>query len=671
MCIYTLKGVFMKSYLLVLVVSIVTLFTFLSCGGGGGSSDSPIYSSISAPQNFVAIPADGQATLSWDSVDSATSYNLYWSVISSFTQSTGTKIANVSSPYLYQAMANGLTYYFIVTAVGPSGESAASEKISVTPFAATSVPTVPTNVSATAGETQNSISWSGVSGATSYNLYWSNSTGVTTADTKIANIAAPYIHTGLTNGTPYYYGVTAVNTIGEGVISGEVSATPTVPSTIPSAPSGLVVTAGSGSVVLNWSSVAEASSYNAYYSATTGVTKDNGIKIPNVTSPYTISSLVNNTPYYFIITAQNSVGESADSSQASATPVATVQNGAWAAMGSGLSSPVNDFVYTNGTLYAASYGVASWNGTTWTDMSTGLNALFGSGDVYALATYGSDLFAGGQFTVYTPSLNWYNNAARYTGTSWTTCGSGTGSDGSGMSDQVNFMLEYNGQLYAGGKFTTAGGDPLNQTVANYIASFDGSIWHQVGGGVDNYINDMIVYNNKLIVAGSFTQANYLTPSGDAYSSSPVSVNYIAQWDGANWTPLGVGMDGKVTALAIHNGLLYAGGQFSNAGGVAAKNIASWNGTSWSAVGTGITNQVYTLASYLGKLYAGGASSMIGSTTGYYLQRWDGAQWSGVDGGTDGAVYVLVPDNTGGLLVGGSFTTAGTISATNVARYIVP
>jgi hypothetical protein len=85
-------------------------------------------------------------------------------------------------------------------------------------------------VTATAGNTQVTVSWTAVSGATSYNLYWSTTSGVTKANgNKISGVTSPYNHTGLINGTAYYYVVTAVNSTGESAASVAVTATPTAP----------------------------------------------------------------------------------------------------------------------------------------------------------------------------------------------------------------------------------------------------------------------------------------------------------------------------------------------------------------------------------------------------------------------------------------------------------
>ncbi len=63
-----------------------------------------------------------------------------------------------------------------------------------------------------------------ISGATSYSLYWSTSSGVSSSSTSIPSITSTsYTHTGLTNGTTYYYRVAPVNSDGTGELSNEAS----------------------------------------------------------------------------------------------------------------------------------------------------------------------------------------------------------------------------------------------------------------------------------------------------------------------------------------------------------------------------------------------------------------------------------------------------------------
>jgi hypothetical protein len=110
---------------------------------------------------------------------------------------------------------------------------------------------VPNNVTATAGNAQVAVSWSASSGATSYNVKRSTTNGgpyTTIASPTTAN----YTDTGVTNGTTYYYVVSAVNTAGESANSSQVSATPSA-----SVPVGLDFSAlGQGALAassLSWS----------------------------------------------------------------------------------------------------------------------------------------------------------------------------------------------------------------------------------------------------------------------------------------------------------------------------------------------------------------------------------------------------------------------------------
>lgn len=89
--------------------------------------------------------------------------------------------------------------------------------------------------------------------------------------------------------------------------------------TAPATPTSVTATAGDGQVTISWSAVSDATSYNVYWSATTGVTKTSGTKITGVTSPYTHATLTNDTTYYYVVTAVNSSGESVESTEVLAT----------------------------------------------------------------------------------------------------------------------------------------------------------------------------------------------------------------------------------------------------------------------------------------------------------------------------------------------------------------
>lgn len=279
-----------------------------------------------APTGLTAVGGTGQVTLSWASVSNATSYNVYYAATSGVSTASGTKITSVSAPYVQTGLTAGTTYFYVVTAVNSSGESAASAQASAGTAPAPPEPTVPAapaGVTATGGTNQVTISWSAVSSATTYNVYYATTSGVTKANgTKITDVTSPAVQTGRADGTAYYYIVTAVNSVGESAASNQVAATTlaAVPApTVPAAPTAVTAVGGANQATITWPAVSGAASYNVYWSTASGVTTTSGTKIAGASSPYVKTGLSAGTTYYFIVTANNSVGESAASTQATAT----------------------------------------------------------------------------------------------------------------------------------------------------------------------------------------------------------------------------------------------------------------------------------------------------------------------------------------------------------------
>jgi hypothetical protein len=83
--------------------------------------------------DVAAVAGDAKVTLTWDAVSGAASYNVYWATATGVRKGTGTRIANASSPYVHQGLANGTTYYYAVTAGNASGEGDASQEVSAKP----------------------------------------------------------------------------------------------------------------------------------------------------------------------------------------------------------------------------------------------------------------------------------------------------------------------------------------------------------------------------------------------------------------------------------------------------------------------------------------------------------------------------------------------------------
>lgn len=278
---------------------------------------------------------------------------------------------------------------------------------------------------------------------------------------------------------------------------------------------------------------------------------------------------------------------------------------------------------------------------TWNIVGSGTN-----GFCRVLAVYNNQLYAGGD-VMNSSSLSDFSlrtHVARWNGTAWD-------SVGTGISSTVYSLKEFDGGLYAGGIFDTAGGNP-----AAGLAVYYGGNWSPVipGAFLNSDVEAFKVHNNELLVGGLF------------YSSTCGSSDF-GRWDGSSWLNCWPDFNGPVFEIEIYNNEIYSGGSFSYAGFVPANNIAKWNGTTWDSLSSGMDNSVNCLAVYNGELYAGGNFTTAGGTPASRIARWNGTAWNAVGTGTNALVATLATHN-GELYVGGSFTTAGGNPANHIAKW---
>ena len=308
--------------------TLLWLLPLLQLAGCWDTSSNSSGSTSAAPTTLTvsAVAGNTRVALSWNAIANASAYHVKRSTLSGgpYTQIA----APTTAAYLDVGLTNGVTYYYVVSFVIAGSESVNSSEVNATPMAASgvtaAVPAIPAGLIATAGNAQVSLSWTAVSGSAAYYVKRGSTDGgpyTVITDTT----ASAYIDTGLTNGTTYFYVVSAFNDAGESANSTAASATPLAPVPpppplqIPAVPTGLVAAAGVAQVNLVWTASATAATYNVQRSTTSGGPYT-AIGV-TTSGAYADAAVTGGVTYYYVVSAVNAAGTSANSTQANATPI--------------------------------------------------------------------------------------------------------------------------------------------------------------------------------------------------------------------------------------------------------------------------------------------------------------------------------------------------------------
>ncbi len=229
------------------------------------------------------------------------------------------------------------------------------------------IPAAPQNLQATAGNGQITLTWqapstNGGSPITNYKIHRSISPGSEIYLTTVGNVTT-YTDTNLTNGQPYYYKVSAVNGVGEGPLSEELSL-PAI--TISAAPRNLQAAAGNGFITLTW----QTPTYNGCSNITNYIIyrgNASNAEIPLITIgallTYTDMGLTKGQRYYYRVSAINGIGEGnasmevhakpASAPNAPSKPFITIENGrivlSWQAPSDNGGASIISYIIYRGT----------------------------------------------------------------------------------------------------------------------------------------------------------------------------------------------------------------------------------------------------------------------------------------------------------------------------------
>ena len=318
--------------------------------------------------------------------------------------------------------------------------------------------------------------------------------------------------------------------------------------------------------------------------------------------------------------------------------------------------------------------VAIWDGSQWSSIGVGVeNGVNGVARAIDYS-YNCHYYIGGEFDQ--AGTTSANNIAAWDGTSWSAMSTGiTG----GFVPTVYSIAVLNNidcastSVYAGGRFTTAGG-----VASNNIAVYNGGNWSPLGTSLSNGVNNIVFdievayYNSNvgIFVAGAFNQAG------------GIPAFRLANWDGLSWSGLGNLTSGFVFDIEISYSVGHIfGGEFEQIGGIAANNVAVFDGSSWSAFGTGAengttgrVNAVYEDYPMTEKKYVGGDLGQAGTTPASQVAYWEAGQLSGAwhnfsEGnglGVNFEIKEFAHDSQGLLYAVGDINNAGEVSTKKIA-----
>jgi len=338
-----------------------------------------------APTGLAGVPGNAKVSLTWTAPASDGGAPVDGYVVTA--DPGGASCFASDTPCDVIGLTNGTPYTFTVVATNAAGTSPASAAAG--PYTPRTVPSVPTAVVGVPGNAQVAVSWtaSASTGGSPINSY--TVTAAPGGATCSAAVTACAV-TGLANGTPYTFRVSATNAAGASAPSAASAAV--TPRTVPGAPTAILGTPGNGQVALSWT--APASNGGAAISGYIATASPGGATCAAATNACTITALTNGVSYTVTVVATNVVGPSPASAAAGpfipvTTPLAptgvsgvpgnTKVTVSWLAPASSGGSPVTSYLVTaapggatctTAALSCAVTGLVNGTGYTFTVTAT-------------------------------------------------------------------------------------------------------------------------------------------------------------------------------------------------------------------------------------------------------------------------------------------------------------
>lgn len=217
-----------------------------------------------------------------------------------------------------------------------------------------------------------------------------------------------------------------------------------------------------------------------------------------------------------------------------------------------------------------------------------------------------------------------------------------------------------GNLYFGGDFSSIGGKP-----AGRVGKFNpnSGVWESLRD-IDFFIEEEQYGPISGGVYALEVIDNYVYIGGGIFNTDSVELKYLRKFDIENnkWESVPGSFDGRIRAISKDNqGNLYVGGEFTTIDNITANYIAKWDGSNWSNLSAGVDNYVLAIECYEQNVFVGGSFKKVDNDiTSHGIAKWNGTNWEAMDKGITSSwkgtptVQDIAIDSDGLVYIGGFF-----------------
>jgi hypothetical protein len=273
------------------------------------------------------------------------------------------------------------------------------------------------------------------------------------------------------------------------------------------------------------------------------------------------------------------------------------------------------------------------------------------GSVYAINKYKDKIYVG--------IVNGFRSVLYLEGDQWIDI-SGEFKVGNIVGGAVRDLEIYDDKLLIGGSFVTIDDDTVFSTIL-WDGEHFSHLWdYTPESGVTKFlVNDITIYQGQIFASGGFT----ITGEGTNIA--------LVKFENGKWVNAGIKGQAGIFTTQVYKNELYVGGYFFENNGNPGSFIQKWDGHNWHKVGGGLNSRVNDLMVYNDTLYACGIFSQADNLPARNIAKWDGQNWHKIDDSYFGGEIIEMAVYNSNLYIGGMLYINGDTVNSIARRYIGP